>query len=201
MIRLDVHCGLLIDLLWNQICVWLCTPNYFLLVYEWWIKKIHNASKLQCFHSVFPMASQNFYVGISLSIWDLWICLDFLFWWLIDELSLHIYTHNILHCYRRLLKSGRSLAPVVKPNNLIPPNVATSLSSYMSHNIISAIFSPSSQSLSDRFYITNGENMCPPHKLLISLERAKNKSEVSARSAALLWCRDSLNKTDLHGVN
>lgn len=94
-----------------------------------------------------------------------------------------VYTCNVLHCYRGLLKSGQSLAPVVKPNNLIPPNVPpTSLSSYMSHNIITAIFSYSSQSLTDVSCIANKENMCLPYKPLISLECAKNKSGVSARS-------------------
>lgn len=65
----------------------------------------------------------------------------------------------------------------------------------MTDNIISAIFSPSSQSLCDRFHITNRENIC----LLLgtSLLCAKNKSEVSAH--AVLFKLKGLNKTDLQG--
>ena len=84
-------------------------------------------------------------------------------WWLISGLfSPHISNYSELQIViTEVPLSGLSVAPVVKPSNLIPPNVSTSRSSYMSHNIIRAIFSHSSQSLSDRFHITNRKNMCP----------------------------------------
>lgn len=92
---------------------------------------------------------------------------------LIYQWAVLLYIHLLfLNCDRGVLKPGQPPAPVVKFNNLIPPNVATSLSSYMSHNIIGAIFSYLSQSLNDRFYIANRENMCP----LTLLACAKNRT-------------------------
>ncbi len=161
----------------------------------------------QCFkvimfllHLLFPMASQNVILMLEYhycsriyeSVWT--FCLVTHRWAIFS-----IYAPNILHCYRSLLKSEQSLAPVVKPNNLIPPNVPTSLSSYMSHNIISAIFSDPHQSLSDRFHMTSRENMCPPYKTAdftgVCQEQVRSIGMIST------FIRESLIKTDLRGVN
>lgn len=135
-----------------------CSPCT-VFTYVWMMNK-ENIHTFKHFRTIcFPITSQTF---TCIPLESMNLCRYFVLMTNQWVISLYILL-NILHCYRGPLKSGQSQAPVLKPNNLIPPNVPTSLSSYMSHNIISAIFRHSSQSLSDRFYITNRENMCPPN--------------------------------------
>lgn len=80
--------------------------------------------------TIFPMASQNSLLMLEYH-YPSWIYESLWTFCLVTHLGVifSIYTPNSLHCYRSLLKSGQSLAPVVKPNNLIPPSVPTSLAS------------------------------------------------------------------------
>lgn len=93
-----------------------------------------------------------------------------------------------------LLKSGLWLAPIVKPNNFIPPNVLTSTSPYMSHNIIRAIFSCPCQS--DTLSNTNKENMCLPHEPIIS-SVCQEQAGTGTKSTILCACQwDRLQPAD-----
>lgn len=146
-----------------------------------------------------PMMSKNAIPMLFVTLMDLWVCMSFCVMshvWAIFSM----YDPDALHCYRGLLKSEQSLAPVVKPNNLIPPNVPTSLSSYMSHNVIRAIFSYSSQSLSDRFNINNRENMCLLYNCWLHRSVPRTRREYQ-NDRCLSQFRSSFNKTDLWEVN
>lgn len=96
-------------------CVWMINK-----------KNIRNAPNLQCSYSMYCISygTPKYTMNISIPLGSMNLCGLFV-WWLICELfSPYVqYTSNVLYCHRSPLKSGQSLAPVVKPNNLIPPNV------------------------------------------------------------------------------